>query len=227
MTKPWKALSEIRDLQGVTKAEIAKKLGVHPSSVGRIEAGVPALSGEYVAKICAMLSVNEDFMSGKTDYPFLPKSYLILKVRGLNNRLRPLGWLELLISFSKRLEILLLLRRNKDTVVAACVKDDRDSVFLISIEIPLLFKTIFEYTRKQPEGKIQITAEEYFDSPNTVSFHGSFSDIAHYPKDLVESMIEDALAGLLSDKEKELIKVVRKKDVPIEKMIEYAKKLRK
>ncbi|MBU4491042.1 MAG: helix-turn-helix domain-containing protein, partial [Euryarchaeota archaeon] len=194
-------IAEIQDLLGIRKSEIARALDVHPSSVGRTEAGIPALSGEYISRICAMLSINEDFLYESADYPFLPESFLIFKVRGLKNRLRHLGWLELLISCSTNLKVLLLLRRKRDSVVAVCVQDDRNSVFLISIEIPLSFKTVFEYVRKQPKEKVRIIAQEYFDSLDILSPHHSFSDIAHYQRDTIESMIEDAFASYPSEKQ--------------------------
>ncbi|MFI5294336.1 MAG: helix-turn-helix domain-containing protein [Thermodesulfovibrionales bacterium] len=226
MIHQWTALAEIRNLLGITKAEVAVRLGVNGSSVARKEAGIPALSDDYIPQICAMLSVNEAFLSGKTSYPFLPNSFSIFHVKGLKNRISPLGWLNLLITYSENIKLLLLLRRKSDNVVAACVKDDKDSVFLISVEIPLLFKTVFEYIGKQAEGKVRVTEKECFDSPNIASPH-TFSDIAHYSRDLVESMIEDAFADVLSDKEKELVKFIRGKNVPIEKMIDYAKKTKK
>jgi transcriptional regulator with XRE-family HTH domain len=227
MNEQWTALSIVRELQAIPKSEIAKRLGVHPSSVGRTEAGIPALSSEYISTMCKILSINESFLYEKTTYPFSPKSFLKFYVRGLSSRLKPLKWLEFLADYSENLKLLLLLRRKSDNVVAACVEDDKNSVFLISVEIPLSFKTVFEYTRKQPERKVRVAAREFFDSPNILSPHTSFSDIAHYPRNLVESMIEDAFAEFLSDKEKELIKVIRQNSSPIKKMIEYANKTKK
>ena len=216
-------LAEIRELQGIRKSLIAEKIGVHPSSVGRLEAGIPALSAEYISKICAILSINEAFLYEKSDYPFLPQSFLIFRVKGLKVRFRPLGWLELLSKYTSKLKVLLLLPMNKENVVAACVQDDKDSVFLISVEIPTSYKTVFEYRRKQPEDKIDVVANGYFDAPNVLSHRHSFSDIATYPRDMIQSMIEDAFASSLTIEERNLIRIVRKNKIPIEKMIECAK----
>lgn len=220
----WITLLEIRKLLGISQTELARELGVHHSSIARVEAGVPALSAEYIHKLCVMLSINETFLYEKSDYPFLPKSFLVFKVRGLSSRLRPLSWLDLLMKYSRGLKVLLLLRRKTDNVVTACVKDYRDSLFLVSIEFPLPFKNVFEHVGKQPEEKILLHAKEFFDRLNVLSPLRSFEDIAHYPRKMIDSMIEEAFEDVLSEKEKELIRTIRRNKIPVEKMIEQAKK---
>ncbi len=219
-------LLQIAELAGISQSKMANELGKNQSSVSRVFGGIPALSAEYISRICEMLQINENFLHEKSDYPFLPGSFVKFKIGGLKARRQPFTWFELLANVSQSLKVLLLLSEKKGNVVVACVKDDKGSIFLVSVEIPLPLRSVFAYAQKYSTKKIILKAEFFFD-PRVLGPYRSVDDfIASYDKNAVDTLIEDSLLDVLTPQEKKLIRIVRRKKIPIEKIIELITKMK-
>ncbi|MGO9016650.1 MAG: helix-turn-helix domain-containing protein [Dissulfurispiraceae bacterium] len=63
--------SATRKSLGITQAEIANQIEVDRSSIAQFERGHAALSTETILRIAPLLSINPDFVTGKTSNPFL------------------------------------------------------------------------------------------------------------------------------------------------------------
>jgi transcriptional regulator with XRE-family HTH domain len=222
-------LSEMRKLQNISRDEIAKKLGINQSSVARAEVGIPAISAEYITQMCNILSVNPDYLKDKSDYPFIPGAFIKLHIKGLSARIRPLAWLDLLLKYTKRIDILLLLQEGKGNVVAACAKDDKDTVFLVSVDIPLTR----EYVLNCPDPrfikseKVRMAINYFFHAHGKLDFYKSFASLDKMSKEDIENLIDKAFADVLSNEEKKLIKLIREKKIPINNVFDLAKKINK
>jgi len=219
---------EIAKFQGISQSEIARRLDVHQSSVSRALGGVPAVGPERILKkeICSMLSIDEEFLSEKSNYPFLPTSFVRFRIRGLKARRHPLAWLELLNNYSEELKVLLFLQENLKRVEVACVKDNKDSIFFVFIEIPVSREKFFDYVGKGRQNKVFVVVNEFFDS-TTVGLYRSADDIADYDYGTLDSLIKEAFSYILTDTERRLIQVVRENKVSIEKVIEYIERKEK
>lgn len=217
MTTPWTTLIDIGDFQGISQSKIARKLGVNQSSVSRKIAGIPALSSEYKTPICEILSVDNKFLDGLSDYPFLPGAFVKFRIRGLRARRRPLAWLKLLCQHARHLDVLLLLKEDNTHVAVACVKDDRESIFFVFVEIPLRMQGVSDLISTQPKDKVRFKAITYFDS-TTLGFHRNAHDIEHYERNTVDFLIDDSMLDVLSDEEKDIIRDIRKKRPDLNKL---------
>jgi len=218
------ALSEIRALQGISVAAVATMLGVSAPSVSRFEVGIPAISADtYLPQICSMLSINPDFLNGKTDYPFIPGSFLRFYVRGLKSRVYSLAWLEVIMKYAEKVDLICLLRRKNNNIVAVVAKDNQGSIFLISIEIPLPVKTLFDCLRERyasdSKHKADATAIEYFDSKGELGVT-PIEDLKNFNKLSCEALIERELSKVLSESEQRLIAKIRKANMSADEAIE-------
>lgn len=226
--KKGQILKKVRELQGITQIEIARKLGIDQTSINKIENNISALNKEYISKICKILSINEEFLYNKSDYLFIPKSFLKFRVKGLKARVSPFAWLDLISGYSSAARVLLLVRENKASVLCACVKDDRDSIFFVRIDIPLTFQKVFDYIKELPNNKrdnIPVLVKSFFDRLDVAGIYHSFDAIAHYDRNAVNSLIEEAFVEVLTDKEKELILKIREKSIDPHILIRYIKRL--
>lgn len=231
-TMRWEAVSDIRQLRGLSQREIARRLGVNQSSVARAEAGIPALSPEYLKQMSAIIAIDLNFLEEKKEYPFVVGSFSLFRVRGLRYRLHPLKWLEVLSTYTEELRVLLLLRRHSSDVLAACVKDDKNSIFLVEVAVPLTYKTVFDFVnqaRGKSKTEIYVAGKEYFDARGVAgpAARRSFAGIENFTRAQIESMIEDTFAELFTDDEKKLIADLRRLKIAPSKMSEYAEKLSK
>ncbi len=211
---------QIRKLQNISQAELAKKTGVNQSSIARWEAGIPAIADEYISKTCEILSIKKSFLDGKTDYPFKHAAFIKFFIKGLSYRLHPFAWLEMLLQYSD-LKILLLLREDTDKVIAACVQDDHGSIFLISIEIPLTWKDFFDFQNQystKGTHKALITTKHFFSAKGTLGLYHFFNDIVKFSRDDIARKIEEAFSDVLSDEEKKLIAFTRENKIPADIM---------
>ena len=212
-------VSQIRKLQGISQSELAKRISVNPSSIARWEAGIPAIADGYISKACEILSIDKNFLTGESDYPFKPGAFIKFYVEGLPYRLRPLIWLDLLFEYTENFKILFLIKIDKGNVVAACAKDNRGSIFLVSIEVPLKWKEVFDYTKKYSDKKekINIATEYFFGIQDELVFSKSFSYLlVEQSKEDIEKKIDQVFADILSDEERKLIELIRRKKIPIE-----------
>jgi len=219
-------LKKVRELQDITQSEIALRLAVDQTSVVKIENNIPALTREYIVRVCKILSIDENFLEGKSNYLFLPKSFLKFRISGIKARISPLAWLDLILSYSNTAKVLLLTRENKPQLVGACIKDDRNSIFFVRIEIPLTFQKVFDYVNDLPESKrdtIYILAKSFFMHPEH-HLISSFDDIAHYDREAVNSLIENAFVEVLTEKEKELILKIREKNIDLNFLLKNLKR---
>lgn len=227
--KNGEILKKVREFQGIRQTEIARQLGINQVSVAQIENNIPALNKDYISKICKILSIDEEFLYNKSDHLFIPNSFLKFRVKGLKARVSPLAWLDLILKYSNAAKVLLLTRENKTSVLTACVKDDRNSIFFVRIDIPLTFQKVFDYIRELPKNKsskIPVSVKSFFDSLDVASpsTYRSFDGIAHYDRNAVNSLIEEAFVELLTDKEKELILKIREKSIDPHILIQHIKK---
>lgn len=63
-------IRELRERDKMTQAELATKLGVSPSTLGRIEKGeIGKVSSDILVKLAQIFEVSTDFLLGITDYP--------------------------------------------------------------------------------------------------------------------------------------------------------------
>ena len=63
-------IRELRERDKMTQAELAAKLGVSPSTLGRIEKGeIEKVSSDILVKLARIFEVSTDFLLGVTDYP--------------------------------------------------------------------------------------------------------------------------------------------------------------
>jgi transcriptional regulator with XRE-family HTH domain len=211
MTK-WETLLETRKLQNLSQDEIAVKLGINQSSVARAEVGIPAISAEYITQMCNILSVNPDFLKDKSGYPFEPGAFIKFYIKGLSARARPLAWMDLLMQYTEKINILILLREKNNNVFAVCAKDDKDTVFLISVDVPLTRKAVFDQMEKQyKKAGSYIVSEHFFFTP----------DLENWSREDIENLIDKAFADVLSNEEKKLIKLIREKKIPIETLLTH------
>lgn len=219
-------ISEIRKLQDISQAELAQRAGINQSSVARWEAGIPAIAENYIAKVCKILSIEKHFLEGKSEYPFLSKSFLIFKIQGLKARVNRFKFIEYLFPFSKELKILLLLNpQNK--VLSACMKDDHGTIFLVLIYIPLMVFDVIKYFEKLPEkdrNKVMFKTDQFFCDKKEFGIYRTTDDIRNFSKDDVEKLIDESFLDFLSDKEKEIIKLIRQREMLPDEVI---KKLQK
>ena len=95
--------------------------------------------------------MDKSFLAGKSNYPFKPGSFIKFYIKGLSYRFRSLIWLDLLFKHTEKLNVPPLIKGKKGNVVVTCVKDDRGSVFLIFIEVPLKCLDVFYYVEEHPD----------------------------------------------------------------------------
>jgi len=63
-------IRELRERDKMTQAELAAKLGISPSTLGRIEKGeIEKVSSDILVKLARVFEVSTDFLLGVTDYP--------------------------------------------------------------------------------------------------------------------------------------------------------------
>lgn len=63
-------IRELRERDKMTQAELAAKLGISPSTLGRIEKGeIEKVSSDILVKLARVFEVSTDFLLGITDYP--------------------------------------------------------------------------------------------------------------------------------------------------------------
>ena len=63
-------IRELRERDKMTQAELAAKLGISPSTLGRIEKGeIEKVSSDILVKLARIFEVSTDFLLGVTDYP--------------------------------------------------------------------------------------------------------------------------------------------------------------
>ena len=57
-------ISELREQQNMTQAELAKRLGITRSSVNAWEQGISVPSTQYIVELAALFGVSTDFLLG-------------------------------------------------------------------------------------------------------------------------------------------------------------------
>ena len=63
-------IRELRERDKMTQGELAAKLGISPSTLGRIEKGeIEKVSSDILVKLARVFEVSTDFLLGITDYP--------------------------------------------------------------------------------------------------------------------------------------------------------------
>ena len=142
-------------------------------------------------------------------------------------RSRPFAWLDLLLKYSQKLKILLLLKSLKERVEVACIKDTHGSVFLVFIGIPISWKSFFDYASKEGlEDRVVMVAKHFFDAASA-GFYQSADDISHYNMTDVDSLMEEAFSEFLTEDERQLIRVARATNIPIKKIIDHVENMQK
>ena len=205
MNKKWIVLPEIRKLQNISQDTVAGNLGVNRVSIARLEAGIPALAQHYKERICDMLQINREFLFGEDKYPFVPNAFIKFYVKSLSYRLRPMAWFDLLLRYTEKIDMLLLLgllrRKKKGNVVAVCIKDDRGSVFLISIDVPLKWETAMNCIKEHTDKGVKVNVTtKYFSDLETI--------MEKYLNDLIAGVKPRKLFSYLEDKSKKEIEEV-------------------
>ena len=198
--KNMKLLNQIRKLQGISQQDIAQKIGVGRTTVAQYEAGAPAIGAVKTKLLCDVLSMNEEFLSNRSNYPFKPGSFLRFYIKVLLHRFRPLTWLDLLCRHTEKLNILLLTRGKKGNIAVTCIKDDRDSVFLVFVEVPLLLMEVSSYLETYRDqnkvAKVEIAVKHLSDITLTDSLPDSLplsQNPSFYLKDFSKKDIEDTI----------------------------------
>lgn len=219
-------IRQVRELLNMRQEDLASSLGAAQKSISQIEQGIPALKRETIEKICKMLHINTDFIYDENNYIFNKNSFLKMRVKGLNNRISPLKWFDLLTRNSELEEVKVLLLCNKipGNILAAMVKDSMNSVFLVRIDIPLKIQSLVDHIRQNKIKHVRlkgITIFEEIDGP--VSW--GLDELSSYNKEEILSIIEKQFKGELTAKEHELLSVVRKNPSKIDMVIDFAKKI--
>ena len=227
-------LSQIRKLQGISQQDIAQKIGVRRATVAQYEAGIPSIGAPKIELLCDVLSVDKEFLDGKASYPFRSGSFIKFYVRGLSYRLHPLIWLDLLLRYTKGVKVLLLRKGKKNDVVAACARDNRGSIFLISIEVPLTWMEAFDYRKHSAEraGTSMVTKNlfdlilgEYSDDIlSGLRPRKFFPYLENWSREKIEKTLDKAFADILSEEESGLIELIRKKEMPLSHLEDLSKK---
>lgn len=63
-------IHELRERDKMTQADLASRLGISPSTLGRIEKGeIGKVSSDILVKLAQIFQVSTDFLVGITDYP--------------------------------------------------------------------------------------------------------------------------------------------------------------
>ncbi len=62
-------LKEVRELQKMTRRELAKEAGIDPSLISRYEHGDRSPTAENIVRIAQALKVSADYLLGLTDNP--------------------------------------------------------------------------------------------------------------------------------------------------------------
>lgn len=63
-------IRELRERDKMTQADLASRLGISPSTLGRIEKGeIGKVSSDILVKLAQIFQVSTDFLLGITDYP--------------------------------------------------------------------------------------------------------------------------------------------------------------
>ena len=57
-------ISELREQQNMTQAELAKRLGITRSSVNAWEQGISVPSTQYIVELSALFGVSTDYLLG-------------------------------------------------------------------------------------------------------------------------------------------------------------------
>lgn len=60
-------IKALREVKGITQAELAKKLGVTRSSVNAWELGISVPSTQYIVELAELLGVSTDFLLSVND----------------------------------------------------------------------------------------------------------------------------------------------------------------
>ncbi len=221
----WEALAEIRELRGFRRSDIAARLKVHPSSVGRLEAGVKSLNEEHIKKICAILGINKTFFPDG-DYPFTPGGFSLFKVMGsLKYLASPFRWLNPFIEYCTGIQCILLTEGKK--AHAALIRDDRGFLALIRIirlNLPD-WQDAYHFWEKLPDGqrkKILILTQtdigsflrELDQEEKAKFFVQESEDILPSTREKIEQFIDHTLRyQALNEDEAEVLRIIRKNKI--------------
>lgn len=98
-------LEELREINDLTKTELANKLGVSDSIYARWEKGKDIIPTKRVYQIANIYKINIDYLLGLSNYKINLNSSNIINMDTVSNRIREIrkDFNETLVEFSKRL----------------------------------------------------------------------------------------------------------------------------
>lgn len=98
-------LEELREINDLTKTELANKLGVSDSIYARWEKGKDIIPTKRVYQIANIYKINIDYLLGLSSYKINLNSSNIINMDTVSNRIREIrkDFNETLVEFSKRL----------------------------------------------------------------------------------------------------------------------------
>jgi hypothetical protein len=210
-------------LQGITQTQLSQWIDVKQSSVSRASGGLKSVSLDKFAIICSRLGIDPDFLHDKSDYPFIPHTFLKFSIGGVKHSLQPFSWLKLLLNYSQKLTILLLLQKKNDRVEAVCMKDHRGTVFFVTITTKIYMQDFFDFFKNRPQDGITLLAKPFFDN-KSAGLYRTASDIASFDRSSIDKLIKTALLDILTEEERTLIKTIRESGVPIVDILQSIKK---
>jgi transcriptional regulator with XRE-family HTH domain len=103
-----------RDLKGDSLASVASRAGISYQSLQKYEKGESTLSRETLRRIAAILSINMEYVEGRSNYPFSSENALIkmfVQEKLLFESFEPLYWIA---GLNKRIKILTLIAPNSE-----------------------------------------------------------------------------------------------------------------
>lgn len=82
----YERIRQLRERDGMTQAELARKLDVTRSSVNAWESGLSALTAQYIIALTRLFHVSADYLLGtEADYTLSLRGYTPEEIRLLQN----------------------------------------------------------------------------------------------------------------------------------------------
>jgi transcriptional regulator with XRE-family HTH domain len=145
----------LREGLGWTQEELGEKIGVDGSAISKFENEEINLEEENLLKIAKECKISEDYVRGKSSYPFIPSNFYKLYTAGRStNRLDLFFALPFLCDYFESIAIVpdpatlveyFHVRVLKSTVYSIAIRDNFNTIFLLRGKKPNSFIKISKY----------------------------------------------------------------------------------
>ena len=130
----------VRLAQRIRQGDVARQVSISHPSLTQFEKGNITLALTTLLRIAPLINVDPRYVSGESDQPFLPNTFITVKIPNGYLRTADLSLLSVLADNNKKLEVILLIvpilfykkalrSLYEAPVLAMAVKDNQGNIF--------------------------------------------------------------------------------------------------